>query len=867
MMKMHFMASTAMVLLSLAATDAVAQTATASNPTHDDAEAGARADIIVTGTRTQGLRAADSAAPVQVVGQDALTRVGQPDLVQALAQTLPSIQAQTFGVDLANLHPEIKLRGLNPNHTLVLIDGKRRHGTANVVTSPGNFTGAAAPDISLIPEAAIDHIEVLQDGAAAQYGTDAIAGVVNIILKRNSKGGSIDLTAGQFIAGDGASYSMMGNFGFAPTRNTFLSVTAERRFSDFTFRGDVDPRVVDTGIAGNSGRTLLARFPNLVNAPNYPYVSRQGNPKFTLNNIAYNAGWDITPELQLYSFGTYSERSARTHVYYRPPNVARGKSASDIPFPLGFEPDELSHETDYAITGGLKGEIADTTFDLSTTYGKDRNQIYVDHTLNLSLYYDSSNTVTNANGSTTYVPGTSPTYIYDGALSDWQWTNTLDLAHKFDIGLASPLNVAAGFEYRRENYTTEAGEPTSYYIGTGVLAAGTQGFFGYTPSDAGSHSRTNVSEYLDINIKPVEALVLDGAVRHEHYSDFGGATVAKLTGRFDISSALAIRGTVSTGFRAPTLAEEYYSGVNVNTAAISGLFAPNSPGAKFLGVSGLKPEKSTNYSLGLVAHPLPGLAITVDGYSIEVRNRIVLSSQFNGFSSIPGTVISPAVLTALRNSGVSVDPVIAAIVGPPAQFGFVGIQTFLNGIDTTTKGIDVVATYNSDFGRLGRVNWSLAANYNKTKIDKINPAPSNLNPNQSIFDLVNQSTLVNSTPTLRITAAILWNIGRVNVNLRESYYGSTFSLAQDLINGAIYNKLTSKPAVITDIDIAYRIFGNTRISIGANNLFNKYPTETPAYYRTQQYNRSSNQYTGSKYTSGPYGFQGGYYYGRISVRW
>lgn len=868
MTKTKFMASSAIVFLSLTATGAIAQTvpATPQGASEPETETETRNDIIVTGTRTQGLRAADSAAPVQVVGEDALTRVGQPDLVQALAQTLPTVQAQASGVDLANLHPEIKLRGLSPNNTLVLIDGKRRHGTANIVTSPGNYTGAAAPDISLIPEAAIDHIEVLQDGAAAQYGTDAIAGVVNIILKKNNKGGTINLTGGKYYAGDGDSYSIMGNFGFSPTDNTFLSITAERRYSDFTFRGDLDPRVVDTGVAGNSGRAILARFPNLVNAPNYPYVSRQGNPRFTLDNISVNAGWDITPNLELYSFGTYSQRDARSHIYYRLPSVARGKSATDIPFPLGFEPDEVGYETDYAVTGGLRGEIAGTTFDLSSTYGKDRNEIFVDHTLNLSLYYDSSNTVTTPTGST-YIPGTSPTYIYDGSLSNWQWTNTLDLTHKFDIGLALPVNVAGGLEYRRENYTIGAGEPASYYIGTGVLAAGTQGFFGYTPSDAGSHYRSDVSEYLDINVSPFKGLVLDGAVRHENYSDFGGATVGKLTGRYDFSPAFAVRGTVSTGFRAPTLAEAFYSGVNVNTAVVSGLFAANSPGAKFLGVSGLRPEKSTNFSAGFVAHPVPNMTITVDAYSIKLRDRIVLSSQFNGFSSIPGTIISPSVLTALRNSGVSVDPVIAAIVGPPAQFGFVSIQTFLNALDTTTKGIDVVMTYNSDLGQLGRVSWSLAGNYNTTKINRINAAPSNLNPLQSIFDPLNQSLLVNSTPEVRITGSVLWSIGGLNVNLRESFYGSNYTLAQDLVVGTQYDKLTSKAKFITDLDISYRIFKNTRISIGANNLFDIYPTKTPQYYRDQQYVRSSNQYTGSKYTAGAFGFQGGYYYSRLSFKW
>ncbi len=873
-MKIKFMASSAMVVLSLAATSAAAQTKATTTAAADDAAPVSNSDIIVTGTRTQGLRAADSPAPIQVVGQDALTRVGQPGLIQQLAQTLPSIQAQTFGVDLANLRPSLQLRGLNPNHTLILVDGKRRHGSANIITSPGSFTGSAAPDMSLIPSGAIDHIEILQDGAAAQYGTDAIAGVVNIILKKNGQGGSLDLSGGQYKAGDGETYDIMGNIGFAPTENTFINLTAERRYSNFTFRGDLDPRVVDTGVAGNLGRTLLARFPNLVNAPNYPYVSRQGQPRFTLSNVTYNAGWDITPDVQLYSFGTYSQRSARSLIYYRPPNVAVGKSPTDIPFPLGFEPAELSDETDYAFTGGIKGSFGDTTFDLSSTYGKDVNKITVDNTLNLSLYYDTSNTVTNANGTTTYIPGSSPTKIYDGKLSSWQWTNTLDLTHKFDIGLAEPVNVAAGLEYRRENYSIGAGEPASYYVGTGVKAAGTQGFYGYTPNDAGSHYRTNVSQYLDINVKPVEALVFDGAVRHEHYSDFGNTTVFKLTGRYDFSPAFAIRGTASTGFRAPTLAEAFYSGINVNTAAVSGLFAPNSPGAKFLGIDGLKPEKSTNYSVGIVAHPTPDLDITIDGYSIALRNRIVLSSFFYGYNSLGG-ITSPSVLTALRNSGISVDPVIAAIVGPPSQFGFVAIQTFINAIDTTTKGIDFLANYRTDFGSFGKVNWSIAANYNKTKINRIGAPPPNVNPLQSPYDVSSQTILTTTTPKLRVTASALWSIGKFTINLRESYYGKIYTLAQDNSRGVDpnggsnvpgYIKLASKPEIITDLDISYKIFGNTRISIGANNLFNIYPAESLATYRNRQFLASSNQYS-QKYTSAPFGYQGAYYYGRVTFNW
>jgi iron complex outermembrane receptor protein len=826
-------------------------------------------DIIVTGTRTTGLKAADSPAPIQLLGNDQLKRVGQPDLVQALAQTLPSIQAQAFGTDQAALHPEIKLRGLNPNHTLVLIDGKRRHGTANIVVNGGIYLGAAGADISLIPEDAIDHIEVLQDGAAAQYGTDAIAGVINIILKKKGSGGTFNVTGGHMIDQGGASYDVMGNIGITPIENSFLNVTVERKYADYTFRGDLDPRVVDngvgTGVNGNSGRSILAKFPNVVNAPDYPYVNQiVGDPRYTLTNVLYNAGYDISPDVQLYSFGTYSRRHGQAFENYRLPNAAFGKSPTDFPFPLGFSPQETTFETDYAATAGVKGSFMDTTFDLSSTYGKDLNRSYVAHTANLSLYYDSSNFST-VNGVTTYNPGYTPTYIHDGDFVDSQWTNTLDLTHKFDLGLAEPLNVAGGLEYRRENYQLRAGDPASYYVGTGTLAGGTQGFFGYSPQNASDDNRNNFSEYLDLSLKPIEKLMLDGAVRHEHYSDFGNTTVWKITGRYDFSPAIAIRGTASTGFRAPTLAEEYYSGVNVSTATIAGIFAPNSPGAAALGISGLKPEKSRNYSAGIVLHPVSHLTMTLDAYSISIRNRIVQSGSFYGYSSTASTIISPSVLAALRAAGIAVDPVIAVINGPPAQSGSVSIQTFVNGASTRTQGIDYVATYSSNFGELGDVDWSLAVNYNKTKITKVNSPPSNVNQQAALLDPAAESNLTTTTPKVRVTAGAFWTVGKFSLNARESFYGPTSALTQDLIVGTQYDKVTITHKFITDLELSFQILKPLRLSVGANNLFNQYPTKYPAYLRAEQYSKASTAYVTIYPTFSPIGIDGGYYYGRLSV--
>lgn len=879
------------------AADPIAAPADAA-PAAEAAEAGS--EIIVTGTRVSGFKASDSAAPIQVLGNDALKRVGQPDLVQALAQNIPSIQAQAFGNDQTAFHPSIKLRGLNPNHTLIMINGKRRHGTANVVVTNAIWTGGAAPDIGLIPEDAIDHIEVLQDGAAAQYGTDAIAGVVNFILKKNDHGGQINATVGQYFAGDGLTWDAMGNIGLAPIEDMYLSLTVERKFHDYSFRGDLDPRVVDTGLntsanTGNSGgRTILARYPGVKNAPNYPYVNRIfGDGKMKLTNAMYNWGYTGFNNIELYSFGSYSRRLGSTWQNYRLPNVVYGKSAQtsvntatptgDIPFPAGFQPREVLRETDYAATGGAKFTFGKTTIDASLTYGKDLDRIYVEDSANAALYYDTSTLTTK---------GYSPSDVHDGDFVNTQLVATLDLTHELDVGLFEPLNIAAGIEHRRETYELRAGEPASYYVGTGFLGGGIQSFFGYAPANASFNKRNNLSGYLDLSLKPIEKWLIDGAIRHEHYSDFGNTTVYKLTSRYDFTPAIAVRGTVSTGFRAPTLAEGFYSGINVSVASLSGIFAPNSAGAKALGLGGLKPEKSTTFSGGFVLHPLSRLTVTIDAYQLKLRDRIVQSGGFTGYSNnckyLPGGyvsganlqaaydsfkaanpatctgIVSPSVLTALANNGVPIASVITTINGGAA--GSLAINSFVNGIDSRTRGIDFLATYWTPLGKLGRIDWSLSGNYNKTVITRLAPPPANVNQTQPVVDRYAQSNLTKTTPKFRATFNALWSHGIFEVNVRESYYAKSGFLTTFPTNGNQDYFINAGAAFITDLEGSVKIGSGLRISAGANNIFNKYPKAYPDDFRAAQYSLSSTAFITRYPVTSPYGVMGGYYYGRVSLR-
>ncbi len=838
-MRLLFSSASGLALTMVMASQGLAQAA----PTSSDSIN----EVVVTGTRTSGLRAVDSPAPVQVLGNDILKRVGQPNLVQSLAQNIPSIQLQSFGTDQQEFNLSIKLRGLSPNQTLVLVDGQRRHGTANVAVSGGPYGGGAAPDLSFIPVGSIDHVEVLQDGAAAQYGTDAIAGVVNIILKKNASGGQISLTGGQYIDGGGLTGDVMANIGLKPFDNAYLNITAESQYHGMSFRGDIDPRVAMKSTTIGDQFTTTAKYPTAALFPDFPYVNRIGGDGLLRTQSAlFNAGYDVTPNLQVYSFGSIGFKDGRGYENYRVPDAVTGvDTVNDRPFPAGFSPLENDRDTDYSISLGVRGEAADTTFDVNSTYGRDYDRIYVLGSINAQLYKDTS---------TAAAKGSSPFNFHDGDFTATQWSNTVNLTHTLEVGLPEPVTFAAGGEYRIDSYQIKAGDPASYY------GSGAQSFFGYGPANAGYNQRHNWAGYGDIAIAPVRGLKLDGAVRYEAYSDFGDTTVGKVTARYDFTEALALRGTVSTGFRAPTLAEEFYSGINVGPTSVSGVFPPNSPGAKFLGVSGLGPEKSTNFSVGVVTHFLPALTMTLDAYSIKIDNRIVQSGTLYGYNSNKNVVTSQSVIDALAANHVGYnDAQIRA-----ASSGSIGVQTFVNGVDTQTRGLDFVATLPRSYGDLGHVDYSFTANYNVTTVTRLAAPPSNVSSKVVLLDAAAISGLEDSTPKYRATVAAYWTLGKFSVNLRESYYGSSFTLVQDP-RFSFFDRLNINPALLTDLEFGYEVIPGVKVFAGGNNIGNVYPTKDADGYRAGLLATSASGYANSVYpSSSPFGINGGYYYGRLS---
>jgi iron complex outermembrane receptor protein len=825
-----------------------AYAAEAPEPSPDTAELEA---VIVTGTRTTGMKAVDSPAPITVLGADILKKTGQPDMIQALAQNVPSFNAQAFGGDTAALTLSAKLRGISPNHTLVLLNGKRRHGTANLAVLGGAYQGGAAADLNFIPLASVDHIEVLLEGAAAQYGTDAIAGVINIIQKKATSGGEVIINGGGYIDGGGTTGDFTANIGIAPTEKSYLNLTGETKYHGYSFRGDYDPRVVNTPYNTGATNSPARSYPQVVNAPNWPYVNRiAGDAQYRQTVLSYNAGYEITPDIEAYSFGTIGRKWSAAHENYRLPNVVKGKMATDIPYLLGFDPKESITETDYAVTGGVSGVTNAWNWDLSSTYGKDDDSVNVLDTANASLYADTSTTTTK---------GYSPTDIHAGGFINTQWSNTIDVSHDFEVGLAGPMTFAAGAEYRKESYAITAGDPATYYGG------GSQSYFGFAPVNAGKHKRNNKAVYVDLAVSPVEALKLDAAVRYEDFSDFGDTTVAKLTGRYDFSPAIAVRGTVSTGFRAPTLAESYYSGINVSPSSISGQLPPNSPGASLLGINGLKPEKSNNFSVGLVTHLAPKLTMTLDAYQITIKNRIVSSGTLYGENvvtvggvKVTNGIVSPAVVAALTANGVNVDPSIRT----NATYS-VGANMFVNGLDTRTRGIDFVSTYYSDFDGWGRVDWSLSASYNKTEVTKIAPNPPGLDPRLTLFDAIAIANLEDTSPKFKIIAGAYWTLGKFSMNLKETVYGKSSGLSNDSGSSALM-KTTVKTALITDLDLSYAVLPSVKVTIGANNLLNRYPNRINGLLREHYLKNNSNGFVTQFPSFSPFGINGGYYYGKVT---
>lgn len=834
---------------------ALAMAGIAANGAHAQTEASEvtdQSDIIVTGTRVTGITVAESATPIKVLSSEQLSTVGQPNLNQVLTQLVPSFTAQAFGGDTANLTLSARLRGLSPNHTLVLVNGKRRHGTANLAVLGGPFQGAATADLDLITPQSIARIEVLEDGAAAQYGSDAIAGVINIILKDTSEGGDAMFTAGENYDVGGETYAGSLHLGTKLGENGFINATIFHRFHDFTQIGGLDRRVTDDkGVL----RTTLSAAQKALYAgiPGFPYVNKiNGDAKSHLTNVQANAGYDFG-DFELYANATYSKRIASAYENLRVPDRIIASpvlgvggtlgAPGSIVFdpegdnpPNGFSPREGIREDDWSLSYGVRGETGGFTYDLSTTYGQDKNLIYTLDSANRSLFIDTHFT---------------PTTFYDGSFKATELTVNGDFTYALDAGLVDPVTIAFGAEYRKNSYAIGSGDAASIY------KEGGQSYPGFRPSDAGRNTRENEALYLDIAATPVVGLKLDGAVRYEHYSDFGSQWIFKGTGRYDFSDAVALRGTVSTGFRAPTLAESYYSATNVSPTSAFVQLPANSAAAKLIGFQNLQPEKSTNFSAGFVLQPAPRLTITADAYQVKIRDRILGTGSIFGSG---GATNFPVVTQAIVANGNVLDPTVSQT----------GINIFTNGADTRTRGVEVTASYPTDLGGYGRIVWTLSGNYNETKVTKIKPAPAKLTPAGSstpiaLFDVGTISNLETASPKFKVIASANWTLDSLSAMVRGTLFGKTSNYTSP--DGGTYYAQEIPTAFLMDVELGYDLTSWVRLSAGANNVFNKRPPTVALVPGTTSYTLvNGGNVLDAPLTFSPYGINGGYYYGRLSLK-
>ena len=751
--------------------------------------------VIVTGTRQPKLKAQDSLSPVDVVTSRDIATTGQTNVTQALVQLLPSVTTPAVGIFDGAPTDFISLRGLNPNQTLVLVDGKRRHDSSFLYID-GFADGATPVDLDLIPPTLIDHVEVLRDGAAAQYGSDAIAGVVNIILKSTDHGGIATGEIGQTQAGDGFVLQGGGEQSARLGPNGFVDLSVDTRHQDHTVRDDDDDRT-------DSVVTKIL-----------------GDPETTRYDFGINAGVDVANGVQLYSTDTYAYRVTDVNQVYRLPDR--------LPelYPGGFTPHQTTFENDFSAALGIKGDdLLGWNWDLSSTYGGDFLDDNLRNSANIALYE---------------ATGATPTGIHLANFSSTQLTDDLDLRRSVHPAFWwSPFTLAFGVEHRVETYGTGVGSPASYLYG------GSQAQAGLLPGDAGPHSRVVYSTYGDIATHLTQAWQVDVAGRYEHYTDFGETYNGKISTRYDVSHALGLRATLSNGTRAPSLANEYYSALAVGPDSASGTLAANSAAAELLGANPLKPERSTNLTAGIVFNPIDRLHATIDAYQIDIRDRIVSGPGLSGDEAIE----------ALGLQGIAVSPGLAP--------GDVSASFFTNAASTRTRGVDITLSYTTPLGTwhgraLGRIDWdaSLNANYSRiTHANSLADGSSALNPQ-------NIGYLTSGTPKNRLTIGGSWHLQRWDLLLHEQRFGETIDELTYFEGPNAYSttdffRFYNRPRWITNFEVDFRPVRHLRLALGANNLFDSYPTRIPAqngYYGSEPYDSDASQI----------GIDGGFYYGRVS---
>ncbi|WP_262920636.1 TonB-dependent receptor [Hymenobacter sp. 5516J-16] len=748
-------------------------------------------DVVQVGTRRIDRTVLESAVPVDVIDMRELLATGpQTDLTQILNYSVPSFNStrQTSADGADHVDPS-SLRGLSPDQMLVLVNGKRRHTTALINLLGSRGVGNVGYDLNTVSSNAIDRIEVLRDGAAAQYGSDAIAGVMNINLRADNKGGNVLLSTGITSAGDGLSTLLSLNKGFKLGQKGFLNLT-----------GDVDYRGATTRQYSRSLNSWPVFSSNrasedsalAANGKTYrDFEQVNGDAKIRNYRLLYNLGAPLSNKVSFYSFGGFNYRRGRAVAPWVLPSAQPADIVDSI-FPLGYQPNINTRIHDASGAAGITASLGQWKLDVSHVVGLNR------------MHYDVSNTLNSTLGTA------SPTQFDAGGLQFRQNVTNATLSRLFPQVLAG-TNVAFGTEYRTENYLIFAGEEASWKdYGRGATGAsgGAQGFIGFDPAAAIEGNRNNIGGFVDVEADITKKWTIGTAVRFENYSDFGSAFIYKLNTRLQLAKFLSVRAGYNTGFRAPSLQQALYRQLTLlpvnNGVVYTGIFNNQSEVTRAAGIPALQPEKSRNFSAGLILTPSPALTFTVDAYQIAIDDRIILSGLL-------GQGITPALDAALTQANAT-----------NAQF-------FTNAVNTRTQGLDLVASYRRPVGR-GNFLASLAANFNRNTIRSID-VPTAFAKLQSDDDLGNNyvdqrqlSLIETGNPKSKLILNTSYEVGKFNLLVRNVRYGqvSSYDFNFDpLAEGSYY--LVFKPRLTTDLQLSYKPKQALQLTAGVNNLFNVQP--------------------------------------------
>lgn len=797
--------------------------------------------IVVLGSRTTRT-AVESPVPIDIISSMEIRQSGHTEVNQLLTHFAPSFNAsqQTISDGTDHINPA-SLRGLGPDQVLVLINGKRRHQSALVHVNGTFGRGTVGVDLNAIPVSSIDRIEVLRDGAAAQYGSDAIAGVINIVLKEQTDEIQINTMTGVTGEGDGEQVKADVNYGFKVGEKGFFNVSGEffnraRTNRSGAWTGDIFP-----GISGSADTDAEVLRRGMTRKD---FSMKTGQGAARVGAAYFNSVVPLNDNAEFYAFGGFTHRKGMATGFYRLPN-SEARVNLNV-YPNGFLPEIHTEIDDDAFTAGVRGTRNGWDVDLSLSTGGNGFQFNIENTINASI------------------GESSPTTVDAGRLNFRQSTINLDLVRLLDTkGFINSLSLVMGGEFRVENYQIEAGEDGSWQLGNGVdnpvagvdydttssgapKQPGSQVFPGFQPSNEVNRFRNSISAYAGLESQVTDIWMVDIGGRFENYSDFGSTFTSKIATRLEPFQNFALRGAVSTGFRAPSLHQVWFNNVSIqfvldenNMLVPKRVLTGNNKSAvtKAFGIPDLKEETSVNYSIGFTARPVNNLSITADVYSISIKDRIVLSSRFSDS-----------------------DPVVAEILKPFEKSGVGQAQFFANAVDTKTNGIDVVAVYHTRVGK-GRLTLTGTANKTKTEVEAINIPQSVADKfaggdleavKNTLFNREEKNRLEDALPSTKASFSTQYQNGRLSILARATYYGKIHYKPTNPDNDETFSAKT-----LLDVDLAFEIMKGVRLSLGGNNILNTFPDE---HQKTA--NRSGERFIYSRRVT-QFGMNGGFYYGRL----